>query len=186
MADRINQAEFARQCGVSKMSVSKWVKKGVITVDAAGLLDPVAARAAVLAASNPAHSASRGTLAAKIAASSAGAMAAAVAPPEASPESGQGTSRYMVAKATREEWEAQRAELNYKEQAGQLVRTAVVKAAFFGLARQAQEALRTVPDHIAPALAAETDPHQIRVMLDAELRHVMAIIADATPFEPKQ
>lgn len=50
---RVRPAGYAAMCGVSRQSVSQWVKKGWITLGPDGLLDPVMATRQLLAHADP-------------------------------------------------------------------------------------------------------------------------------------
>lgn len=52
---RLNQSQFAKAVGVSKQAVSDWVKNGVVTLGADGLLDPVRASREVFEKTDPAR-----------------------------------------------------------------------------------------------------------------------------------
>lgn len=53
LAIRVRPASFATMCGVSRQSVSQWVKKGWITLGPDGLVDPVAATRQLLSRTDP-------------------------------------------------------------------------------------------------------------------------------------
>ncbi len=50
---KIRPAQFAKICNVSKQSVSTWIKKGLITIDSQGLLDPRQAAESFIKKSDP-------------------------------------------------------------------------------------------------------------------------------------
>lgn len=51
---RVNQADFARLCGVSRSTVNRWLKAGRIETDAQGRIDPEAAQRLRIATESPA------------------------------------------------------------------------------------------------------------------------------------
>ena len=53
MAMRVKPADYARMCQVSRQTVSKWIKKGWITLGLDGLLDPVVASRQLLSKADP-------------------------------------------------------------------------------------------------------------------------------------
>ncbi|MBS0194777.1 MAG: hypothetical protein JSR34_11075 [Proteobacteria bacterium] len=55
MAMRVLPSEFARMCGVSKQTVSQWIKKGTVSLLPDGRLDPVRASRQVLQNTDPAR-----------------------------------------------------------------------------------------------------------------------------------
>lgn len=208
-ARRINQAQLARLCGVSRPTINKLVAKGVVKLDDDGLVDPETAIAAIAAHADPAHAASRDTVASRIAsgairltpvpaipelASAAGPAAPSDAPaplppgdtlpPAAVADPGAEITSFQLARALREKFAALNERLDYETKRGELIPRDLVERTVFGLARAAQEALRSIPDRIAPMLAAETDQHAVHQMLDRELRIVIQQLAEAQPVPP--
>ena len=53
MTMRVKPADYARMCQVSRQTVSKWIKKGWITLGLDGLLDPVVASRQLLSKADP-------------------------------------------------------------------------------------------------------------------------------------
>ena len=53
MAMRVKPADYARMCQVSRQTVSKWIKKGWVTLGLDGLLDPVVASRQLLSKADP-------------------------------------------------------------------------------------------------------------------------------------
>lgn len=208
---RINQAQLARLCGVSRPTINKLVAKGVVKLDDEGLLDPEAAVNAIVAHADQSHAASRDTIAARIASGkiqlpgvampvapaefppqpSEPPSAAPSAPrPAASPETtrsdpGAEITSFQLARALREKFAALNERLDYETKRGALIPRDLVERAMFGLARQAQEALRAIPDRLAAQLAAESDPVACHRLLEAEVRIVIDGLADS-PLPPAE
>ena len=208
-ARRVNQAQLARICGVSRPTINKLVAKGVVKLDDDGLCDPQEAVNAIAAHADPSHAASRDTVAARIAAGTIRLtptpaipeLAAAAGPAEpsdapapqprdpamaATPAADPGAeiTSFQLARALREKFAALNEQLEYETRRGELIPRDVVERTVFGLARAAQEALRAIPDRLAPMLAAESDPHVVHQLLDRELRIVIQQIAAAQPVPP--
>ena len=55
MAIRVRPAGFAAMCGVTRQSVSQWIKKGWVSLGPDGLLDPVVATRQLLSHADPAR-----------------------------------------------------------------------------------------------------------------------------------
>lgn len=55
LAMRVTRAEFARICGVSKQSVSVWVRKGWVSVGPDGRFDPLTAQRQLMSKADPAR-----------------------------------------------------------------------------------------------------------------------------------
>lgn len=53
VAMRVLPAQFARMCRVSKTTVSKWIKRGIVTLGPDGKLDPAIASRQVVEGTNP-------------------------------------------------------------------------------------------------------------------------------------
>ena len=61
------------------------------------------------------------------------------------------------------------AKLTYEERVGQLVSVEEVKLGAFNMARKLRNRILQIPMRISAQLAAETDPHIVEDMLNAEL-----------------
>jgi len=70
--------------------------------------------------------------------------------------------------------------LEYEEKSGILVRTDTVKVSWFNVLRVLRDRTLNLPDRLAPILAAEMDPKQVRELLDTELRQILNDVADTT------
>jgi hypothetical protein len=89
-------------------------------------------------------------------------------------------SGYSLDRARREKYEADLAELKLREQQGDLVRVAEVRAEIAKRVGQVRMNLLQVPARLAPLLAAETDQAKVHTMIDAELRAVLASVTQET------
>lgn len=192
MTKRINQAQLARLCGVSRPTINKLVSKGIVRLDDDGLLDPDAAITAIAAHADQSQASTRDTIAARIASgkiqvdpNAAPVMPQAPAPkPAPMQEPGAEITSFQIARALREKFAALNERLEYETNRGDLIPRAAVKLQVFGLARSAQESLRAIADRIAPLVAAESDAHTCHQIIDAEIRIVMRQIAEADPTPP--
>ncbi len=88
------------------------------------------------------------------------------APPE-KPDDGVWT--LQKAELKEKTFKAKSAELKYLEQAGKMIEAAQVEREAFEMARAVRDRILTVPLRVAPALAAETDPHKLEIQLTREL-----------------
>ena len=95
--------------------------------------------------------------------------------PRAAP---QGEGVYWESRARREKAEADMAELKLKEQLGELVRAADVRAEVAKRAAAMREALMQLPARLSPVLAAESDTGRVHDQLQAELRLVLEQLTD--------
>lgn len=62
-----------------------------------------------------------------------------------------------------------------------LVNAREVELEAFARARQLRDALMAIPDRVTPILAAETDEHTVRQILDTELRTVLRTLSEMEP-----
>jgi hypothetical protein len=108
------------------------------------------------------------------------------AAPPASPPSGAVTDEQLRAfiqglpedaipdlnesRARREHYSAEKARLEALQGRGELIPAADVKKEAFALARAIRDALMTIPDRLAPELAACTDARQVHQLLSDEIR----------------
>jgi len=76
-------------------------------------------------------------------------------------------------KAIKEAFAARLAKLEYEEKAGQVIRIDKVKIEAFNVARQLRNALLNIAPKIATELAALTDPHEVEMLLDREIREAL-------------
>lgn len=73
---------------------------------------------------------------------------------------------------------ARLAELKVEETLEQLIDVEKVKRQAFDCARKTRDAILAIPMRIGHQLAAETDPHQVEVMLEKELMDALLELAD--------
>jgi hypothetical protein len=87
--------------------------------------------------------------------------------------------KYQDARATREFYTAQKAELEYKQRAGQLVDKTELATALFGVGRTFRDSLQQLRPRLAALLASERDEHRIDQILQAEFNAMLEEAADA-------
>lgn len=75
-------------------------------------------------------------------------------------------------------WQTRRAEIQYREAAGELVRKDQVFALFFRAARETRDAILMVPRRLSARLAAMEDRAEVEICLTEELRKAVAAITD--------
>lgn len=158
----ISKTDFAKQLKSSKAYVSKLLREEIIEEEDNGLIDPKKAMAGIRAAADPARRQFRRTNGTR-------------APDAAA--SGTGKLSYQTARTAHEGYKAKLAELEYRRAMGQLVDAEEVKAAAFNAARSVRDAIKNIPDRIAPLLAAETNPRKVHAMLTDELNKALEALA---------
>ena len=138
---------YARHRGVSHTAVQKAIQSGRISVEPDGTLDPAKADAEWE----------------KNTRSSKGSVASAAI------AQASGGVDFNKARAVKETYNARLAKLTYQERVGQHVSVEEVKLGAFNMARKLRNRILQIPMRISAQLAAETDPHIVEDMLNAEL-----------------
>jgi len=87
--------------------------------------------------------------------------------------------KYQDARATREFYTAQKAELEYKQRAGQLVDKTELSTALFGVGRTFRDSLQQLRPRLAALLASERDEHRIDQIMQGEFDAMLEEVADA-------
>ena len=150
---KITRAEYARRRGVSAPAVTKAVKTGRISVGADGLLDPEVADREW--AENTGKRADVPT-----------------------PATGDGIL-YHVERARLTKAQADRAELEAKELAGELVAIAVVLEEWARLVGGAKQKFLGFPAKLAPRIRATTSDEEAARLLEAEIVEILTELADS-------
>lgn len=73
------------------------------------------------------------------------------------------------AKTIREIYNAKKAELDYKEKAGQLIPLKQVKGECYKIIRQARDSVLSVPERVAPEILEMKDPREISIFIKEQL-----------------
>lgn len=76
-------------------------------------------------------------------------------------------------------YQARRAELDYRQAAGELCEVSEVKKTVSRLFRQTRDSILSVPDRLSSILAGEERPKVVQEILRAELEKCLAALADA-------
>jgi transcriptional regulator with XRE-family HTH domain len=152
----ITQAELARRLGVSRQYVGKLVRQGKIQrVD--GKIDLEVATGALRMLADPARP--RNT-------------------PELLGEAEEDSTTFAEAKTMKEVYSAKLARLKFEEESGKLIERADIEDKARDVAVIVKESLLMLPNKLMEQLAVESDPREINVMLDREMREVLARMAD--------
>ncbi|MGD9850131.1 MAG: hypothetical protein AB7T38_02570 [Nitrospirales bacterium] len=190
----MNQSQYAKRIGISRSTVNRLVKKGVIKVDDYGAIDPVQADRALKENSHPGYDHNR---------------RASLPFEEPTVESHEtladrkANSEFLnggVAKenqqtpfreyaTTEKKFKALIAEIDYLEKAGQLVDAKHMEVTAFQTFRDVRDALLNIPNRVAGALAAElgldaaTGQDKVFQILTKEITDILEEVshADARP-----
>ena len=175
MTEWVNQSEYARRRGVSKVAVNLAIKKGRITlVD--GKIDPERADEEWGRNSRPRV----GSAPAAAPKASKPAPPPAVAPPvAANPIEPRDAPPWQESKARQAAIDADKAEIELAKMVGELVDAAKVRAAFARRISAVREGILQIPARLAPVLAAEVSLAVVQSTLDTELRAVLEQFAEA-------
>lgn len=162
----ITQREFARRMGVSPQAVHKRVAAGRLSRLADGTLDPAQAEREWHATRNP----------------DIEAEAAAAAPSPGRQAGGAAPGTYAQAKTADTVYRARLRQLEYETRAGTYVRADATAQLWYDLARSVRTRLMAIPTRVAAELAAMSDVHAIRTLLDDEVRTALVELSeDASP-----
>lgn len=162
--ERVTKADMARRLGVTPSAISKAVTAGRLTVDADGLIDPVAGAAQWAVNRQRRRRRSR----------DAPEVEGGAAPPAAA--GGEG-SDYWTHKARREKAEATLAELRLAEQAGTLVLREAINRTLFLAARVMRDQMLAIAPRLAASLGPVTDPKLIELRIADEVRVALRAFA---------
>ena len=172
----MNAAEYARHRGVSRQQVTNYIKTGKITVERVGAgyrIDPAVADAELDRNLNQGWGGRGGGPAGRDLEPSTPKVTTAAAPPQT------GIPSYADSRAIRERYAAMILRLEYEEKSGKLVEKGELKLKLAKLHMAVRDALRTIPDRVAPILAAETDQAKIHAMLLKEIGQALEGLGDA-------
>lgn len=172
----MNAADYARHRGVSRQQVTNYIKNGKITAKRVGAgyeIDAAVADAELDRNLNPGWGGRGGGPAGRMLEPST--PRAEAAPPSAPVT---GIPSYADSRAIRERYAAMILRLEYEEKSGKLVEKGELKLKLAKLHMGVRDALRTIPDRVAPILAAETDQAKIHSMLLKEIGQALEGLGD--------
>ena len=173
----MSQKEYADSRGFSEPYVSKLKKAGKIAFTPDGKVNVEATDMILNATRDPSRGGDRRPGAVPPPASQPDGDGSAPSSPAGRRAGADGDGTYNAA-ATRERVaKARIAELELAELAGQLVRRDQVDRVVFDVSRQAMDALLTLSDRLAPAVAAETDAFRCAELINAEVREILKALA---------
>ncbi len=162
----VSQAEYARHRGVSREAVRRAIAAGRIKLERDGLIDPEKADLAWRENTVP----------------RAPVQAAAVGPEPPPPDAAPDDPGYFGARAKREHFMAQLAELSFRERSGKLVDADKVDDIAFTASRTARDKILGVRARLAGMISAEAAEK-----LDFELQQICDELAgDAIEAEKEQ
>jgi len=173
----MNAAEYARHRGVSRQQVTNYIQDGKITVERVGAgyrIDPAVADAELDRNLNQGWGGRGGGPAGRGLEPSS--PRASVAPPS---QPATGIPSYADRRAIRERYAAMILRLEYEEKSGKLVEKGELKLKLAKLHMAVRDALRTIPDRVAPIVAAESDQAKIHAMLLKEIGQALEGLGDA-------
>lgn len=147
----MNAAEYAKHRGVSKTQVGKYIESGRITARRVGRGWEIDAEQAdrQLDANRSPDRGGRNAVADEM--------------------SGKVGASYAQARAMRETYAARILQLEFQEKSGRLVEKNELRLRLAKLHMAVRDSLRTIPDRVAPVLAAETDQSKIHALLLKEI-----------------
>lgn len=102
-----------------------------------------------------------------------GAGTAAHEPPVTAAAGGDDTLSLNESRARRAHFEAQMAELDYREKAGQLIDASVARHAITTYVAQAKKNLQVLPDRLAAVVLSAKNDFEARQLIEKEVRNVL-------------
>jgi len=150
----ITKTEYSKRRGWSQAHTSKLVKSGKIATHY-GKVDPEEADRMLAEAADPAREPFK----------------------KNGKEKGKQSS-YYDARTEREVYQAKLSKLEWEKAAGNVVDVAQVKEAAFRTYRRVRDAIMLIPTRVAPLVAAQKNPHKVRMILEAELRKALEGLAN--------
>lgn len=169
---------------ITEAALRKWIKKGLLKTLADGSLDPEMIEAQAALASkkqSPIHGGRRekGQLGGNEG------EAAPVAGAKDMPFTGN-PKNFEQARFLTELGKARQQQLDYATQTKELVARHKVEKALTDLGAMSRAVLERIPDRLAPVLAAEEEPHAVRMKLMAALNEAMEEIANTANHTAKR
>ena len=181
MAQRLTQAQLARELGVSRQAIHKHVEAGTLAVGDDGKIDLDQARAAMQTL-HPGSKTVQALAASAPPAPSTSTSNQVVIPAAATQfladadEHGMSTN-YHIARTLREAEEARMARLKREEMEGSLIRLEAVRSVAANTLAATREALLQLPARLSTVLAAEASPGKVHDLLQQEIHQALAQLA---------
>ena len=169
MTNEVTRAEFARLRGIKPSYVTELAKAGRLVLTDDGKRVRVAESiASIEATRDPSKQA--------VADRHAAGRAAQSDAPADEPESISNPD-YQAARAKREHYAAEREEMRYRQEAGELLVATEVAGALSSILTELRTRLETLPDTLGPQLAPVTDEQQVRARLADEIEVALGDVA---------
>lgn len=176
----LTQAQFARHLGVDRAHVTRLKHAGRLVMTDDNHVRVEESEARIAATADPAKAQVAERHAAARAAAVDGEKPAKTAAPEddEGDEPPVGGPDYQKARARREEANANLAEIELAERAGNLMETAAVVAVLADAGATCRSMLETLPAILAPQLATLSDDHACRQLLEEHIGSALNELSD--------
>lgn len=170
----LTQKAFADHIGCRPSYVTKLKQDGRLVIGDDGLVRVAESIARIEATRDPAKRA----VAERHAAERGAALVAAEAPPPP-PEDPAilANPDYQAARAKREHYAAEREEMRYRQEAGELLVAVEVEGEVASILTELRTRLEALPDTLGPQLAPITDEQQVRTRLAEEIEMALGEVA---------
>jgi len=163
---RVKPAELARELGVSRQAVHDLIARNILSKDADGKID---AEMAKIALANRVRPSGKTAQALASPPPPAGMPAPAPPPPDSEPDAASATS-FHVARTLREGEEARMAKIKRMQLERTLTEAAPAASATFTAFRGLRDACMPIGRRVAARVATMTDPREIQLLIDEEMR----------------
>ena len=161
----ISIREYARQRGVSHVTLLRNVKAGKIPLTASGKIDPTIADAAWERNKTPAQEQKRS-------------VPEAAAKPRPTPPEPNESRSYSDARVKREYIRLERDSMDLDRVLGSLISVDEVQVQARTVAHLTREGMLAIPDRVASLVAAESDSGKIHLILSTEIRKALFAVAE--------
>lgn len=186
----VTRAEFARQMGVNRSTVTRWAEQGRLVLLTDGSVDAAASRLRIDQTSGgrddvaARHAAARARNGAQDAPAGQGGTASITPPVDNAPaglESSRppGVETRADAQARKESAAADLLEIELQEKRGSMLPADQAEAAFRAVGAAVRAALDVLPDQTAPLVAPVTDLDECHALLSDACRHALAAVGAA-------
>lgn len=174
---RIKPAELARELGVSRQAIQDLIGRNIISKDAEGLIDADMAKVAIANRVRPSGKAAAAVLAP---APPPAGIQPPVAPPAEQHIDPAAATSFHVARTLREAEEATMARMKRMQMEAKLIESEPAVQATYTAFRTLRDTAMPMGRRVAAKVAAMTDPREIQLLIEAELREVFQRFAEHT------
>lgn len=172
---RIKPAELARELGVSRQAIHDLIARNILSKDGDGLIDAEMAKVALASRVRPS-----GKTAAALSAPPLPPLGlpAPVAPPAEQEVDAASSTSFHVARTLRESEEARMAQIKRRQLEESLTDAKAAATETYTAFRMLRDTVMPTGRRVAARVATMTDPREIQLLIDGELRDALKTFHD--------